>query len=174
MMLCKSRTLADLAMIDMVTVKMPKLYFAAPLFNQAELQFNASLKSSLSKWFQVWLPQEDGGLIAEMIAGGMPPKAAARKVFMADIQAIKDCDVLLILLDGRTVDEGSCFELGYAFALGKICVGLQTDTRRLLPSGNSPMLERSCKHIFTSVKDLEAWAAVAMVKKKGGNNETRD
>lgn len=136
----------------------PRLYFAAPLFNTAELTFNAELKARFSRWFDVYLPQEDGGLIVDMVANGVPREAATRRVFSMDTTAVQRCDVLLIVLDGRAVDEGACFELGYAFALGKLCVGLQTDVRRLLPSGNNPMLEAACFHIFESLETFESWA----------------
>ena len=56
----------------------------------------------------------------------------------------------------QAIDEGAAFELGYAFALGKECYGLQTDVRRLLSSGNNPMIEQSCKEIFTSINDFIA------------------
>ena len=79
--------------------------------------------------------------MAEMISEGTHPADAAEKVFRTDIDALNKCDVLLILLDGRTVDEGAAFEFGYAFALGKTCVGLQTDVRRLLTTGNNPMID---------------------------------
>lgn len=139
----------------------PKLYLAAPLFSAAELQFNAELKVRFSRWFEVFLPQEDGGLIVEMVRKGMPREAAIRNVFAVDCKAIEASEVLLIVCDGRTIDEGACFELGYAFALGKLCIGLQTDVRRLLPTGNNPMLEAACFHIFESVEAVENWAVTA-------------
>lgn len=38
-----------------------KIYFAAPLFNQAEREFNVKLCSKLEKMeFRVFLPQRDG------------------------------------------------------------------------------------------------------------------
>jgi nucleoside 2-deoxyribosyltransferase len=62
------------------------------------------------------------------------------KVFEGDLEAIRNSDVLLMILDGRAPDEGACFELGYAYSLNKVCVGLQTDVRRLLTIGNNPMI----------------------------------
>jgi nucleoside 2-deoxyribosyltransferase len=62
-----------------------------------------------------------------------------------------------VILDGRTVDEGAAFEMGYAHALGRPCVGLQTDPRRLLPIGNNPMLDGALQHIFKDVNEVIAW-----------------
>ena len=47
----------------------------------------------------------------------------ARKVFEADIKAIKDCDYMVSISKGRESTAGTNWEQGYAFALGKsICV----------------------------------------------------
>jgi nucleoside 2-deoxyribosyltransferase len=137
----------------------PKLYFAAPLFSEAELQFNERVAEVLARFFDVYLPQRDGGLLAEMVKLGMAPKMAATRVFTKDIRAIEDADVLLALLDGRTVDEGVAFELGVAFATGKRCIGLQTDVRRELPTGNNPMIDEAVEKTFSAIDDLVAWAA---------------
>lgn len=134
-----------------------KLYVAAPLFSAAELTFNAELKAILSSYCEVFLPQQDGGLIVELVASGVPREQAVRQVFEIDVRAVQEADILLIVLDGRSVDEGACFELGLAYALGKVCVGLQTDQRRLLPTGNNPMLEAALLHVFSGVVELVAW-----------------
>jgi len=70
------------------------------------------------------------------------------------LAAIRNCDLLVIVLDGRSVDEGAAFELGYAYAIGKPCYGLQTDPRRLLPFGNNPMLQHALKAVVSNVRDL--------------------
>jgi nucleoside 2-deoxyribosyltransferase len=71
---------------------------------------------------------------------------------------MKKCDLILIVLDGRTVDEGAAFELGYVFAMGKPCYGLQTDVRRLLLTGNNPMLDCSLLQVFQDTEELIHWA----------------
>ena len=135
------------------------LYLAGPLFSEAELKFNAWLKGKLQPFFDVYLPQEDGGLLVEMVADGMPPDLAARRVFGIDIRAMDECDMMLIVLDGRAVDEGAAFELGYAYAKGKPCYGLKTDPRQLLATGNNPMIDKSLKQVFGTVDELVTWAA---------------
>jgi nucleoside 2-deoxyribosyltransferase len=135
-----------------------KLYFAAPLFNDMERSFNKAIAQHLASFFDVFLPQQDGGLMVDMVRDGTRPAEAARTVFRMDIDALNKCNVLLIVLDGRTIDEGAAFELGYAFALGKTCVGLQTDVRRLLTSGNNPMIACSLHHLFQDLDELLTWA----------------
>lgn len=145
-------------MIELGKTKKPKVYLAGPLFSEAERTFNHNLKKLLTPYFDVYLPQEDGGLIIHMIKAGLPPKLASQKVFDIDIRAMKECDVFLIILDGRSVDEGAAFELGFAHAKGKPCYGLKTDFRQLLAFGNNPMIDGPLERIFESVEELLDWA----------------
>jgi len=138
--------------------KMKRMYLAAPLFSESELQYNLYLKSILSQYFEVFLPQQDGELILNLIKEGISIHSAANKIFNADVKAIQQCDVILIILDGRAIDEGAAFELGLAYALGKKCIGLQTDIRRLLPIGNNPMIDCALEFTFNSINDLLTWA----------------
>jgi len=136
----------------------PKLYFAAPLFSQAERTFNVMLEAHLSETFDVFLPQRDNHLFVELVASGLSIEAAQQRVFDGDLDAIEGSDVLLMVLDGRCIDEGACFELGFAYAMHKTCIGLQTDPRRLLPIGNNPMIERALSKSFQTVEELLHWA----------------
>lgn len=60
-------------------------------------------------------------------------------------------------MDGRSIDEGASFELGYAFALGKVCVGLKTDNRTLLAIGDNPMIEVALRYICRDEQELFDW-----------------
>ncbi|ELA7883032.1 nucleoside 2-deoxyribosyltransferase [Vibrio parahaemolyticus] len=136
-----------------------KLYLASPLFCESELKYNTYLSGMLSDYFDVFLPQEDNGLAFNKIETGYAVETVLRDIFEGDIKAIERCDVLLIVLDGRSIDEGACFELGYAYSKGKLCVGLKTDTRQLMRYGNNPMITQALSSIFTSVDELENWAS---------------
>ena len=143
----------------------PVVYMAGPLFNEAERSYNVYLKHLLEEYCDVYLPQQDGFLMDDLVSSGMSPHQACSTVFKNDINAVNRCDLLLILLDGRSVDEGAAVELGYAFALGKACVSLQTDFRRLAPFGNNPMITGAIGQAFTKVDDLMAW-----IKSEARNN----
>jgi len=136
---------------------MRKIYLASPLFSKSERDFNELISDVLSQHFEVYLPQRDGGLLVDLVSSGMEELKAKQAVFSQDIDAIDNCDILLIVLDGRAIDEGACFELGYAYSRGKLCFGLQTDPRRLLREGNNPMIEIPLLKIFSSVSELEGW-----------------
>ncbi|MFQ5329619.1 MAG: nucleoside 2-deoxyribosyltransferase [Thermodesulfobacteriota bacterium] len=135
-----------------------RVYLAAPLFSEAERTFNICVAELLEELTEVYLPQRDGGLMSEMVATGVQSVIAARHVFRQDMDAIKQADYVIAILDGRAIDEGVAFELGVGFSQAKRCVGLQTDSRRLAVWGNNPMITGSLETVFMSVDDLMEWA----------------
>ena len=106
----------------------------------------------------MFLPQRDGTLLVDMLAAGVGQTVAERRVFQQDTEAMRSADVLVAVLDGAAIDDGVAFEIGFACGLGRVCVGLQTDVRRALPSGNNPMIGQALAEIFTSEAALLAWA----------------
>ena len=153
-------------------MKKLNLYIAAPLFSQAELEFNIKVKEILSPYFKVFLPQENAGLLIEMVKNGMTIPKAGKLVFNRDLKTIKKMNLILIILDGQTVDEGASFELGYGFAKNKKCFGLQTDPRKPFLTGNNAMIAYSCQKIFNSLNSLKKWAK-NYNKKRGGPDSNR-
>lgn len=131
-----------------------RIYLAAPLFNDSERRFNAELCSALELKADVFLPQRDGLLLRDLVDSGVPDEDARRLIFDVDVGAIRESDALVAVLDGRTVDEGVALELGIAYALEKQCIGLKTDDRALLSSGDNPMVLGACAHICRSVGEL--------------------
>ncbi len=139
----------------MITRK--QIYLAAPLFNDRERSFNKFITNQLLKNFNVFLPQEDGLLLENLIKKNIERGVAEKTIYETDTTAMKESDILLAVLDGASIDEGVAFELGFCGALGKLCIGLQTDVRRQLPTGNNPMIEQSCDRIFNDVDALLKW-----------------
>ncbi len=108
-----------------------KAYLAAPLFCQGEREFNLRVDTVVrSVGLDTFLPQRDGGEAARLIRQGMDVHVVRQRLFDLDCAAIADCALFVFVLDGRVPDEGACVELGMAFARGKPCFGLQTDSRR--------------------------------------------
>ncbi|MDU8359965.1 nucleoside 2-deoxyribosyltransferase [Pseudomonas syringae group sp. J309-1] len=145
--------------------KRTAVYLAAPLFNEMELSFNRTLKELLTPYFDVFLPQEDGLLLREIVASGTSKDVAERMVFDADVQAMRDSDLIIAVLHGAHIDEGVAFELGYCFAMGKRCIGLKGDVRQALPTGNNPMINQSCERIFNNRPALLAWISSNFTEK---------
>jgi nucleoside 2-deoxyribosyltransferase len=115
----------------------------------------------LSRHFVVFLPQRDGYLIPGSGLNQQSFKRVARRVFAGDIEAITSSDVVLAVLDGRTIDEGVAFELGVAFALKKICIGFRSDSRVLLPWGINPMIQGALSESVSSLAELRRWAGLS-------------
>jgi nucleoside 2-deoxyribosyltransferase len=105
-----------------------KIYLAGPLFCEAELDFNEKLAGRLrGHGFEVLLPQELGIDVRSIIAAY--DNDAYVPIFESDLDALKSCDVLVMVMDGRVPDEGACVELGIAFGAGMECFGFKTDIR---------------------------------------------
>lgn len=137
--------------------KRNQIYIAAPLFNDREREYNKLIRDSLVSEFNVFLPQEDGLLLEDLVRTGMDTELAEKIIYEADISAMKESDIIVAVLDGANIDEGVAFELGFCQALQKVCIGLQTDIRRQLPTGNNPMIGQSCIKIFNNFRMMFTW-----------------
>ena len=131
---------------------MKNIYLAGPLFCQGEKEFNLQLTKVLEdNGYHVFLPQRDG--IEAALLQGKPEKEKARLIFEIDFNAVMKADILFILLDGRVPDEGACVELGIAYANGKRCYGIKTDTRSIeIDLEMNPMISECLIRLF---KDYE-------------------
>lgn len=133
-----------------------RVYIAAPLFNEIELERNKKLQVFLNTLgFETYLPQEDGGISYDVINQGGDVSETRKKIFENDIKEVHRCDIILCVLDGRVPDEGMCIELGVAYSQGKICIGYLTDQRSLDAYGTSLMIGGCLKSIVHTTQELE-------------------
>lgn len=136
-----------------------KIYIAGPLFNESELMLNREINTILKGCgHETYLPQEDGGCFATMedLVDG---KAKDQFLFEMDVRHLNWCDTILFIFDGRVPDEGACFELGYAYATGKRCIGYRTDSRGFIGGEPNLMLRKSVEVIVHSLEELKAFFA---------------
>lgn len=129
-----------------------KVYFAGPLFNLAELDFNRKLISLLKRKnpeITFFIPQEESKRIENS-------NNFFLKMFNFCINKIDEADVILAVLDGADADSGTCFEVGYAFHARKFIIGIRTDIRALEENGLNLMLSRSVNHFIRTNKDVES------------------
>lgn len=124
---------------------MKTVYLAAPLFSEAELDFNRILRDQIEEsGFNVFLPQEDSNDMKER-------DNSQSIIFSKNQSAIEKSDLIVAVVDGADVDSGTAWEIGYAYARGKTILGLRTDFRTLGAEGTvNLMIERSvfiCKSI---------------------------
>jgi nucleoside 2-deoxyribosyltransferase len=135
-----------------------RIYVAGPLFSQAELEYNEKLNDFLlKKGFCTFLPQKDGYELSDLVKESNPQDASTL-IFNYDLDELKKSDILVFIMDGRVPDEGACVEVGIAYALGKECYGLKTDTRSFIHSLDNPMIIGALKnriaHSFDSLLSM--------------------
>jgi len=111
-----------------------KIYLAGPLFSEAERDWMKKLKGqiesraakSASKVKVIWsyelITQEEIDALGE---------SAKREIFSRCKAHLEDSDLVIAVLDGSQVDDGTAWEIGYFSALkhGKI-IGIRTDFRQ--------------------------------------------
>jgi nucleoside 2-deoxyribosyltransferase len=117
-----------------------KIYFAGPLFTQAERLWNRRLADELRKLdpsLEILLPQDAAATAVENGTINF------QTLFQGCIQGIAGSDVLVANLDGSDSDSGTSFECGYAFAIGKPVLGVRTDLRVSEDRGLNAMLSQS-------------------------------
>ncbi|MBQ7457510.1 MAG: nucleoside 2-deoxyribosyltransferase [Desulfovibrio sp.] len=110
-----------------------RIYQAGPLFTEAEISWHKQFTKELERhgydvmWPGAFFSAED------IVSLG---KDAAKTIMETDRDAIDRADVVVALLDGAMVDDGTAWEIGYAYAKGKVIVGLRTDCRQ---GGDTPL-----------------------------------
>jgi len=134
------------------------IYIAASLCCEAEKDFNVKLNDFIkSLGHTTYLPQLDGGVMSDFVKQGLNEDEVRQKLFILDVSKMKESDCILVSLDGRTIDEGACFELGYMFALNKICVGFKTDSRSLIRGKNNLMIDGALGRILYAWDELKEY-----------------
>lgn len=134
-----------------------RIYIAGPLFCQAETEFNLKVDEFLSQLgYKTFLPQRDGHKLSDLLIHGEKSNAI-NKIFELDVEEIRKSDILILIIDGRAPDEGACVELGIAYALGKRCIGLKTDSRCLMDNLDNPLILGALKgNIARSIQELKS------------------
>ncbi len=130
---------------------MPTLYYAGPLFTDAERLWNAAnvnaLREQLTGW-TILVPQE----FCANFDGGVTGKPDFAQVYEACLSHLKNATMVLAILDGADADSGTSFEMGYALARNIPIIGLRSDWRPAEDGGGNCMLTRSCKKIVPDIQ----------------------
>lgn len=104
-----------------------KLYFAGPMFAQADLRYNDYLVQQirqLETHCHVYLPQENEAI------NDKTAYADSQMIALADTEKVLESDLLVAVLDGNTIDPGVASEIGVAYAKQIPIIALYTDTRQ--------------------------------------------
>ena len=128
---------------------MKKIYFAAPLFSQADFHYNALLVDQIRQAYpeyEVFLPQEQGEI------NDKNKYADSKMIAKLDADAVLESDLIIALLDGVSIDAGVASEVGIAYQADIPMLGLFTDSRQLGA---------------TNQDKLDALQVVGLIKMKG-------
>jgi nucleoside 2-deoxyribosyltransferase len=144
-----------------------KIYFAGPLFTQAERLWNRRLADELRHLdpsLEILLPQD--------AAGGAVENGVInfQNLFQICIQGIQESDAVIANLDGSDSDSGTSFECGFAFAIGKPVLGIRTDLRVSEDRGLNAMLSQSSADLiyFGSTNESIGMLAALVLEKLEG------
>uniref|UniRef100_I2Q060 Nucleoside 2-deoxyribosyltransferase n=1 Tax=Desulfovibrio sp. U5L TaxID=596152 RepID=I2Q060_9BACT len=133
------------------------IYLAGPLFTHAERAYLSSLRDRLRQ-----LPDTTvtwpGDLFDDAYLATLGP-GAKQHIFERCRDAIHAATHVIALLDGTQVDDGTAWEIGYAYARDLPIIGLRTDFRQAGDTAHSvanAMIECSCQAIHRSADELLA------------------
>jgi nucleoside 2-deoxyribosyltransferase len=122
-----------------------KVYLSGPLFSWAEIECGRRIKKGileeLGERIEVVWPHE--------IAAG-----SLWEIFQSNLKALNECKIMVAILDGPQVDDGTAWEVGYHYARGGKIVGIRTDFRKAGETALSKvnaMVEGSCVDIVSTL-----------------------
>jgi len=135
-----------------------QIYLAGPLFTAAERAWMCELRDEIGKhahnagWSIVW----PGDLFTD---GQIATWGADAKhgIFKGCLDALDASAVVVAVLDGTQVDDGTAWEIGYAYAKRKPVIGLRTDFRNGGDTGTSCvncMIEACCEPIYRNTQEI--------------------
>ena len=128
----------------------PYVYVAGPLFDEGERWFIEKVDQLIQDaGFETFLPHRDN-----------PPKTDDNigEIFMNDKGGVDRCQVVVANLNGVTTDDGTAWEIGYAYAHNKFIIGLFTDWRGRFPGATQVvnlMLQCSLDKLVRSLDELD-------------------
>ncbi len=136
-------------------MKKKNIYLAGPLFTFAERIFLTSLRDKfreISGITVVW----PGDLFDEAELANLG-RRAKEHIFQGCVEELKKASLVVALLDGTQVDDGTAWEIGYAYAHSIPVWGLRTDFRNAGETSFSLvncMVECSCERVFRNPDEL--------------------
>jgi len=130
------------------------VYFAAPFFSIAERKLNGQLIAAMEdRGLKVYSPARDGIVAKNELNADVDWRCIAARVWNCDTTAISNSKVIFAVIDGRTIDEGVCVEIGFAAAKMKPIVAFSSDDRKQFPWGHNPMVIHPISAVISNPED---------------------
>jgi nucleoside 2-deoxyribosyltransferase len=136
-----------------------KIYLAGPLFSEAERNWLKDIRARIEGfgdeinvlWPYELITQEDKESLGTM---------AKQEIFQRCKSHLEDSDMLIAVLDGPQVDDGTSWEIGYFYARrkpGQKIIGIRTDFRKAGECEGAKvnaMIECSCDEVVLTLEEL--------------------
>lgn len=132
------------------------IYIAAPLFSEMERNYIDKIVNIISErlelklWDDFYIPHRDNEY-----------DNSENLIYDHNIIYLNECDIMIAILDGKDVDSGTAFEIGFFEANNKPVLGLLTDKRSFtdheLNNKLNTMVYGTCGYgelIFSDLDDL--------------------
>ncbi|MDR2056392.1 MAG: nucleoside 2-deoxyribosyltransferase [Desulfovibrio sp.] len=112
------------------------VYQTGPVFSQSEKDFHGKISAALEAAGDTVVRSEDLIPDGRIAAAGSD---AVSLVFTTRRQAIDRCACVVALLGGSRIDDGTAWEIGYAYARGLPIYGIRADSRMAGEAGRGRM-----------------------------------
>ena len=123
------------------------VYLAAPLFSDAERNFNTLVRDFLvANGYPVYLPQETGE--------GIEGPERDRAIFESHLAALDQAPCVVAVCDGPDADSGTAWEIGYACAREIPVIALATDRRRPWAGKMVNLMVRESARMVSTVEEI--------------------
>ena len=124
-----------------------RIYLSGPLFSAGEIAWGRELSSFLRERLanagvQVIWPYE-------LSINQLEPE----EIFGENLRALDRCDLMVAILDGPQVDDGTAWEIGRFFHQGKKVLGIRTDIRKAGESERSRVAYHFCCKICRNISN---------------------
>jgi len=136
-------------------------YIAGPLFNEGERWFDERIDEVVRRvGLTSFVPHRDGDLT-------LKSRHDVLRIFKEDVENLERADLVIANLNGITTDDGTAWELGYAYARGKHLVGVYTDWRMQFEHQTvNLMIECSLNRLVRSLEALEVYLTEYVARPK--------
>ena len=125
------------------------IYLAAPLFSDAERNYNIQLRDFLrANGFPVYLPQETGE--------GIDGPERDRTIFESHLAALDRARCVVAVCDGADTDSGTAWEIGFACARDIPVIALSTDRRGPWAGKKANLMVRESATVVRTVEEVLA------------------
>jgi len=138
--------------MEMTTMDKPQgkrspVYLAAPLFSDAERNFNTLVRDFLvANGYPVYLPQETGE--------GVSGPERDRTIFESHLAALDRAACVVAICDGTDTDSGTAWEIGYACSQEIPVIALATDRRRPWAGKMVNLMVRESARMVSTVEEI--------------------